>query len=368
MAGSLLTLALLAALLAPVLAKASAGDLDRSFGDGGRVSDGLLSFTTRGCLRGHRPPRAARRRRHGQPHHRSSASRATTGTGSLDRSFSGNGRVRTSFGAAAGARSVAIDSRGRIVAAGGHGLERNHIDSFALARYRPNGTLDPSFGADGKVTTAFGGHAAAESVAIDSHGPDRRRRWRRQRLRARPLQVERQAWTPRSAPAVRWRRTSGPATPTYAVAIDSSGGSSPPARRSSATGDDFAHRPLRPQRQPRTASFGTGGQVTTDFGGLSAASSVAIDSRDRIVAAGGGPPDEHIKRLRARPLRRQWEPRQLVLRRRQGDDVVRGDHARANSVAIDSRGRIVAAGGSLRRSPATSGMAASTARLAATAR
>jgi hypothetical protein len=48
----------------------------------------------------------------------------------------------------------------------------NGHDRFALARYRPNGTLDPSFGGTGVVTTVIliGGLSIADAVALQSDG------------------------------------------------------------------------------------------------------------------------------------------------------------------------------------------------------
>jgi uncharacterized delta-60 repeat protein len=83
--------------------------------------------------------------------------------GDLDPSFGVGGKVTTDFGTTRDfANSVAIDARGRIVVGGGE-------TRFELARYRSNGTLDPSFGAGGKVTTDFGDHSSLNSVAIDAH-------------------------------------------------------------------------------------------------------------------------------------------------------------------------------------------------------
>jgi uncharacterized delta-60 repeat protein len=87
--------------------------------------------------------------------------------GALDRSFSGDGKLTTKFtrGFDQGS-AVAIQADGRIVVAGDADFDR-----FALARYNRNGTLDPDFAGDGKVTTAFpGGSAAAFAVAIQSDG------------------------------------------------------------------------------------------------------------------------------------------------------------------------------------------------------
>ena len=41
---------------------------------------------------------------------------------------------------------------------------------FALARYNPNGSLDPSFSGDGKQTTDFGAGDWAKGVALQGDG------------------------------------------------------------------------------------------------------------------------------------------------------------------------------------------------------
>jgi uncharacterized delta-60 repeat protein len=76
--------------------------------------------------------------------------------GSLDTAFGGDGSVATSFSRRIDrARSVAIQSDGKIVAIGSAG-EKAFGDSdvrFALARYDPDGSLDDSFGGDGRILT-----------------------------------------------------------------------------------------------------------------------------------------------------------------------------------------------------------------------
>jgi uncharacterized delta-60 repeat protein len=83
--------------------------------------------------------------------------------GAADPSFGEGGNVTTDFGTDSDyAASVGIDSAGRIVVGGGGAR-------FELARYQPDGTLDPSFGNDGKVTTDFGDRSRLNSIAIDAH-------------------------------------------------------------------------------------------------------------------------------------------------------------------------------------------------------
>src|SRR6185295_1555065 len=90
-----------------------------------------------------------------------------TANGSLDTTFSGDGKQVTDFGGFDGANGVAIKSTGRIVAAGRGGVNGD----FALARYNPSGSLDISFSGDGKQTTDFGGGGEhANAVALQGDG------------------------------------------------------------------------------------------------------------------------------------------------------------------------------------------------------
>jgi len=87
--------------------------------------------------------------------------------GSLDTSFDGDGKVTTLIGTSAEANSVAIQSDGKIVAAGTSITQSNNY--FAVVRYNPNGTLDTTFDGDGMVTTAIGTRDdVALSVAIQA--------------------------------------------------------------------------------------------------------------------------------------------------------------------------------------------------------
>ncbi len=76
--------------------------------------------------------------------------------GALDTSFGTGGRVTTSVGV----RAVGIDAKlqlnGKIVVAGYNRETSTSPLTFALVRYLPNGSLDPTFGTGGKVTTAIG--------------------------------------------------------------------------------------------------------------------------------------------------------------------------------------------------------------------
>ena len=89
--------------------------------------------------------------------------------GTLDASFGGDGRVTTNFSASADfANGVAIQTDGKIVATGRAGGSGGRV---AVARYNTDGTLDTSFSGDGKVATNFtAGDDRADHVAIQDDG------------------------------------------------------------------------------------------------------------------------------------------------------------------------------------------------------
>src|SRR4029450_8637553 len=95
---------------------------------------------------------------------------AQTRSGTLDVPFGTDGKVTTDFaGAGDGVGGIAVQPDGKLVAAGAATI--NWQADFALARYNSNGTLDTSFGKNGRVTTDFGGvYEAASSVAVQWDG------------------------------------------------------------------------------------------------------------------------------------------------------------------------------------------------------
>jgi uncharacterized delta-60 repeat protein len=157
------------------------------------------------------------------------------GDGSLDKSFGSGGLVTTDFGSAYdGASAVTLQRDGKIVAAGEGREDSSYID-FALARYNSDGTLDASFGSDGKVTTDLGEDWAGSvgDVAIQRDG---------------------------KIVAAGGRHTGGQYD--FALARYNDDGS-------------------------LDTSFGNSGLVTTDFGNIDLGSTVAIQSDGKIVIAGG---------------------------------------------------------------------------------
>jgi uncharacterized delta-60 repeat protein len=161
--------------------------------------------------------------------------------GSLDPTFGTAGQVATSFGGTYDAApSVVLQGDGKIVAAGS---TENGVGSaqFAAARYSSDGSLDGTFGTSGKVTTSFAGNDFANAVAVQGDGKI----------------VAAGVAGPSSCPG-----TPCGSGNLFALARYNSDGSLDP-------------------------SFGTGGQVTTNFGGTDAeAYSVALQGDGKIVAAG----------------------------------------------------------------------------------
>ena len=95
---------------------------------------------------------------------------AHAAAGSLDGTFGSGGKVTTSFPGGSLGNAVAIQPDQKIVAVGATAGPYDN-GAFAVARYAPDGTLDPAFSADGMVTTVIGGGGdEARSVAIQANG------------------------------------------------------------------------------------------------------------------------------------------------------------------------------------------------------
>jgi uncharacterized delta-60 repeat protein len=171
--------------------------------------------------------------------------------GTLDPSFGNGGRV-TGEGGNAGA--VAVQADGKIVLAGSRGTQSvgcqpyDPCDSaLALVRYNTDGSIDPSFGIGGRATTGRPGETnTARGVAIQPDGKIVVVGGRD----TRPV-----AWSN----FVAWRYNSN-------GSLDS--------------------------------SFGSSGEVVTDFGGEDEARAVALQSDGRIIAGGiGGASDPSLDPL-----------------------------------------------------------------------
>jgi uncharacterized delta-60 repeat protein/uncharacterized repeat protein (TIGR01451 family) len=232
-----------------------------------------------------------------------SAPSAQASGGSLDPTFNANGgkpgTTITNFSSTDFGSGVAIDSQGRIIAAGA-AFNGAH-SHFALARYTTAGLLDGSFGValNGKVVTdLFGGNTKddyAHAVAIDSQGR-----------------------------IVVVGRTNLGGTIDFAVARYTSIG----------------------ELDANFNATGTPGFVVTDFGGIDEAFGVAIDNLDRIVVVGrtasGATSDFALARYTAAgaPDTDFDGDGKLTT------DIVTNSSDGAMAVAIDHNSRIVVAGNS----------------------
>lgn len=95
--------------------------------------------------------------------------------GTLDATFGGDGKVTTNFGSGENSvdfgYSMELEPGGKIVVAGQAFDDTGTRSVFGVARYNTDGTLDAGFDGDGKTTTDFAGFgAAASSMAIQPNG------------------------------------------------------------------------------------------------------------------------------------------------------------------------------------------------------
>jgi uncharacterized delta-60 repeat protein len=161
--------------------------------------------------------------------------------GTLDTTFGANGKVKTDFpGLAAVASSVVVQPDGKILVAGGAFPLFTFAGDFELVRYNPDGSLDSSFGVGGIVTTSFPGQGSyAFALALQPDGK------------------------------------------IIAAGTDFVNFSS-----EDSSNTDFGLERYNPDGTPDT-TFGNGGQVTTDFDTFNDdAFSVLIQPDGKIVAVG----------------------------------------------------------------------------------
>ncbi len=210
--------------------------------------------------------------------------------GSLDPTFGTGGKVVTPIGSGADyANAVAIQSDGRIVVAGATHNGSNY--DFALVRYNTSGSLDTAFGTGGKIVTPIGsGNDLAEAVAIQSNG-----------------EIVAAGYTSTGAAnafALARYGSDGSLDTTFgiggkavtpigsfddeanAIAIQSNGEIVAAGYTYNGSDNDFALARYHTDGS-LDATFGAGGIVTTSIGsGNDVANAVAIESDGKIVAAG----------------------------------------------------------------------------------
>jgi uncharacterized delta-60 repeat protein len=209
--------------------------------------------------------------------------------GAPDATFGTGGKVTTDFGLADAASAVAIQSSGRIVAAGRTG------GKFALAGYRSeaisNGRLDSSFGSNGKVVTDFGDTDGATAVALDANdGIVVVGRSGNDLLLARYSSEGVLDTTFGIAGTGKVTTDFGSTDAAFAVAIQANG-RIVVAGRTGVVGSDFALARYLPNGSLDTTfggplAFNNTGKVTTSFGGTERADGVAVQADGMIVAIG----------------------------------------------------------------------------------
>jgi len=100
---------------------------------------------------------------------------ALAAPGDLDTTFDGDGLVTsfavpTSPGRNDRAYSVAVQANGKIVAAGYNYAASLTTSNFAVIRHNADGSLDTTFSGDGRLTTDFGAEDLAYDIAVQSDG------------------------------------------------------------------------------------------------------------------------------------------------------------------------------------------------------
>jgi uncharacterized delta-60 repeat protein len=279
-----LTVALAAGLVPS--AQAAPGDLDPSFGSGGLATadfGGRGDFGLAVALQPDGKIVSVGNSSTSSPFSLAFALSRHNPDGTLDPTFGNGGTVLTSFGTANSAGSdVAIQPDGRIVAVGFAGGD------FGVARYLPDGALDTGFGTGGLVTTDFGGFDQANGVALQPDGKI---------VVVGPLQgaVGVARYNPNGSLDTAFG-TSGKvvtdATPSFDGAFDVAVAATGAIVVGGGTGlaplgtSDFLILRYRPDGS-LDPSFGTGGIVTTDFGGGDIAFAIGLAAGGKITTAGG---------------------------------------------------------------------------------
>jgi len=219
--------------------------------------------------------------------------------GTLDKTFGIGGKVQTDFpDLAAVASSVVIQPDGKIVVAGGAFPLFTFLGDFKVVRYNSNGSLDTSFGDGGIVTTTFPEGSYAFDVALQADGK---------------------------------------IIAAGTVFVDFNPGES--------SNTDFALARYNPDGSP-DATFGNGGQVSTDFLGLEDdAFSVLIQPDGKIVAVGSAnDPVTFYDFAAVRYLSNGTLDTTFGVAGKVHTDFGDQNFDRARSAALQPDGRIVAAG------------------------
>src|ERR1044071_713083 len=152
------------------IARAADGDLDPAFGNGGKVVtdfDSSNDWLTRIAVQ---PDGKIVAIGDTHPSHKGALARYNP-NGTLDATFGNGGKVITVASVRESAAGLLILPDGKIVISGSIDLPSSQDTSFALLRYNPDGSLDTTFGNAGLVTTNVGpDDDQAYRLALQSDG------------------------------------------------------------------------------------------------------------------------------------------------------------------------------------------------------
>jgi uncharacterized delta-60 repeat protein len=153
------------------------GSLDESFGVGGKVIIDLRGGSRDGAtgvvIQGDgRIVVAGSSVAAGSSDSDFALARYNVADGSLDTTFSSDGKETTDFGGGDLSQDIAFQADGKIVAVGSSlpSVPTSDFGDFALARYNTDGSLDTSFSGDGKQTTSLDVEDRGLGVAIQTDG------------------------------------------------------------------------------------------------------------------------------------------------------------------------------------------------------
>lgn len=256
--------------------------------------------------------------------------------GTLDSSFGAGGRVTTTVSPGVDeAMSVAVQADGKLVVAGRSGTQ------FAVARYLTTGGLDPSFGGTGVVRTALVAdeQSAATSVAVQADGRIVAAGWAGQDFGLARYLTDGALDTSFDGDGLAMTSISPGSDQCSAMVIDATG-------HVVATGTaskTLATVRYNPDGSP-DATFGSGGIATTTVGSKGGqAYAIAIDDKSRIVIGGYRRAGAHDDALIAR-----YHSDGVLDTGLDGDGTVTTQLADGDDwifgVAVQADGKIVAAG------------------------
>jgi uncharacterized delta-60 repeat protein len=223
-----------------------------------------------------------------------------TDKGKLDHSFGTGGIVTTDFfGSDDEIRGMAIQPNGKLVVAG---LTEKGISEFSVARYNVNGTLDQSFGVSGAQFTAFetNPYDQAEAVRVGSGGRIIVAGSARKNVSSAKTKIAVARYTSSGALDTSFS-TDGKVTTSIGSDVYGYGMGIEPAGGIVVAGTVGTHPPHFDMAVVRytpagvlDSGFGTGGIVRTDLGADERAYGMRVQGDGRIVVVGVGWPPSSL--------------------------------------------------------------------------